>query len=143
MLSIYPAIFQKEKTGEYSVIFPDLNHLATCGSDLNEAMSMAVDCLAGYLYSEQLDGNNFPTPTPIDKIDIHCEDDEDSDYIEAFVYLVSVDVAEYARQHFTKSVKKTLTIPQWLNDEAKRRNINFSKVLQVALMNEIKIHNIQ
>ena len=121
MLSIYPAIFQKEKTGEYSVIFPDLNHLATCGSDLNEAMSMAVDCLAGYLYSEQLDGNN----------------------IEAFVNLVSVDVAEYARQHFTKSVKKTLTIPQWLNDEAKRRNINFSKVLQVALMNEIKINNIQ
>lgn len=141
MLSIYPAIFQKEKTGEYSVIFPDLNHLATCGSDLNEAMSMAVDCLAGYLYSEQLDGNNFPAPTPIDKIDIHCEDDEDSDY--TFVNLVSVDVAEYARQHFTKSVKKTLTIPQWLNDEAKRRNINFSKVLQVALMNEIKIHNIQ
>lgn len=143
MLSIYPAIFQKEKTGEYSVIFPDLNHLATCGSDLNEAMSMAVDCLAGYLYSEQLDGNNFPVPTPIDKIDIHCEDDEDSDYIEAFVNLVSVDVAEYARQHFTKSVKKTLTIPQWLNDEAKRRNINFSKVLQIALMNEIKINNIQ
>ena len=104
---------------------------------------MAVDCLAGYLYSEQLDGNNFPVPTPIDKIDIHCEDDEDSDYIEAFVNLVSVDVAEYARQHFTKSVKKTLTIPQWLNDEAKRRNINFSKVLQVALMNEIKINNIQ
>ena len=55
MLSIYPAIFYEEKEGGYSVIFPDLNHLATCGDTLNEAMAMAVDCLAGYIYSEELD----------------------------------------------------------------------------------------
>ncbi|MFQ9749036.1 MAG: type II toxin-antitoxin system HicB family antitoxin [Anaerobutyricum soehngenii] len=49
MLSAYPACFIKEDTG-YSVIFPDLN-TATCGDDLEDAFSMAVDCLAGYLYS--------------------------------------------------------------------------------------------
>ena len=48
MLSVYPAIFCKEDNG-YSVLFPDLNWLATCGDTLEEAMAMAVDCLAGYL----------------------------------------------------------------------------------------------
>ena len=46
MLSAYPACFIKEEGG-YSVIFPDLNHLATCGRTLDEAQNMAVDCLAG------------------------------------------------------------------------------------------------
>ena len=137
MLSIYPAIFYEEKNGGYSVIFPDLNHLATCGDNLNEAMAMAVDCLAGYLYSEELDGNTVPAPTPIDKIDIHCEDDGDDSYVRAFVNMVSVDVKDYARRHFTKSIKKTLSIPQWLNDEAKRQHINFSKVLKAALIREL------
>lgn len=48
MLSSFPACFFKEDNG-YSVIFPDLNYLATCGSDLDDALYMAVDCLAGYI----------------------------------------------------------------------------------------------
>ena len=100
MLSMYPAIFYKEKEGGYSVIFPDLNHLATCGDTLEEAMDMAVDCLAGYLYDEMIEGNTVPIPTPLDKIDPHCEDDDDLEYEKSFVDLVSVDVAEYAKQHF-------------------------------------------
>ena len=106
MLSIYPAIFYEEKEGGYSVVFPDLNHLATCGDTLNGAMVMAVDCLVGYIYSEELDGNTVPAPTPMDKVDIHCEDDDSSDYVKAFVNMVSVNVKKYARTHFTKSVKK-------------------------------------
>lgn len=49
MLSIYPACFYKEDNG-YSVVFPDLNYLSTCGENLDKALTMAVDCLAGYLY---------------------------------------------------------------------------------------------
>ena len=141
MLSVYPAIFFHEKNGHYSVVFPDLNHLATCGDTMQEAMEMAVDCLAGYLYSEKLDGNKIPAPTPIDKVDIHCEDDEDDDYGEEdrFVNLVSVDVEEYARAHFDKAVRKSLTIPKWLNDIAVSRKVNFSQVLQRALRQELHI----
>ena len=139
MLSMYPAIFYKEKEDGYSVIFPDLNHLATCGDTLEEAMSMAVDCLAGYLYTEMREGNTIPAPTPLDKVDPHCEDDDDWEYEKSFVNLVSVDVAEYAQQHFNKPVKKTLTIPQWLNDTAVRRKVNFSKVLQNALISELNL----
>ena len=141
MLSMYPAIFFHEKNGHYSVVFPDLNHLSTCGNTMQEAMEMAVDCLAGYLHSENLDGNEIPEPTPINAVDIHCEDDEDDDYAEEdrFISMVSVDVEEYARTHFDKAVRKSLTIPKWLNDIAVSRKVNFSKVLQRALRQELKL----
>ena len=53
MISVYPGIFVQDTQGRYTVIFPDLNHLATCGDDMQEAMEMAVDCLAGYLFTEK------------------------------------------------------------------------------------------
>ena len=56
-----------------------------------------------------------------------------------FVNMVSVDVEAYAAKHFNKAVKKTLTIPQWLNEAALAKNINFSKALQTALMRELNI----
>ena len=67
MLSAYPACFIKEDTG-YSVIFPDLN-TATCGDDLEDAFSIAVDCLAGYLYSSNLEGENVPPASSLKTID--------------------------------------------------------------------------
>ena len=139
MLSIYPAIFYQESNG-ISVVFPDLNHLSTCGDNIQEAMAMAVDCLAGYLFSEKLDGNDIPSPTPIDQLDIYCEDDTDEERaIPRFANMVSVDVELYAAKHFNKAVKKTLTIPQWLNDIAISKKINFSKVLQNALVKELNL----
>ncbi len=141
MLSVYPSIFIKDKQGRYTVIFPDLNHLATCGDDMQEAMEMAVDCLAGYIHSEQRDGHKLPTPSPVNKIHPSMEniDENDPDIAELFVNLVSVDVDEYAKTHFNKAVKKTLSIPQWLNDKATAQKINFSKVLQTALIKELEL----
>lgn len=136
MLSAYPACFYKEKDGGYSVIFPDLNHLATCGDTLDTALTMAVDCLAGYLYEAKRDGTVVPTPSDIKSIDPSTEYD---DYEETFVNIVTVDVEEYAKTHFEKSVKKTLTIPIWLNNMAVNEQINFSKVLQSALMEKLNI----
>ena len=58
---------------------------------------------------------------------------------EAFVNMVTVDVAEYAKAHFEKSVRKTLTIPAWLNSAALEQNINFSQVLQEALKAQLHL----
>ena len=144
MLSIYPAIFYKEETGGYSVIFPDLNHLATCGDTIQEAMEMAVDCLAGYLFTEKLDGNELPMPTPLEQIDPYCEDMDDEDKkTERVVNMISVDVEAYAAQHFNKAVKRTVSIPRWLNNRAIAKKVNFSKLLQQALIKELKdVHTI-
>ncbi|WP_297570537.1 type II toxin-antitoxin system HicB family antitoxin [uncultured Anaerovibrio sp.] len=56
MLSIYPAIYYREKDNTYSAVFPDLNHLSTYGSTYQEATEMAIDCLAGYLYELKQSG---------------------------------------------------------------------------------------
>jgi len=138
MLSAYPACFFKEENG-YSVIFPDLNYLTTCGDSLDEAISMAVDCLAGYLYWLSQDNETAPLASDIHSIDafliakeLHFTPQE------AFTNIVTVDVSEYAKIHFEKSVKKTLSIPAWLNKAALEQNINFSQVLQEAL--KAKLH---
>lgn len=64
----YPAIFYKEEDGRYSVLFPDFD-VATCGDDLDDAMDMAKECLALQLKGLKEDGEAFPTPSPVDKID--------------------------------------------------------------------------
>lgn len=138
MLSAYPACFYKEHEGGYSVIFPDLDHLSTCGETFEEALNMAVDCLAGYLYELQYSGEEIPAPSKIDDI---APDDEYDEYKEFLVNMVTVDVEEYAKTHFEKSVKKTLTIPSWLNDLAIENKINFSQVLQKALKAELHLTN--
>lgn len=139
MLSAYPACFIREENG-YSVVFPDLNHLATCGDTLEEAFTMAVDCLAGYLYWLQKDGEVAPVASSLEQVDLEQVIGEmgvSSD--DAFVNIVTVDVAEYAKTHFEKAVKKTLTIPAWLNTAAIEQNINFSQVLQEALKQQLHI----
>ena len=140
MLSMYPACFFHEEDG-YSVVFPDLNWLATQGDTFEEAMEMAIDCLAGYLHTCQIDGDTVPTPSRISDIDpkaVARELDPEAPMCEAIVNMVSVDVAAYTKQHFEKSVRKTLTIPAWLNTAALEMNINFSQVLQEALLAKVQ-----
>ena len=135
MLSVYPACFYKEENG-YSVIFPDLNNgLATCGETLEEAFEMAVDCMAGYLYELMLDNEPFPQASEFEKIDVSkVIEDLEFEYSEAFVNMVAVDVKEYARQYFEKTVEKTVVIPQWLDEKASEMKIDMTKAFQEKLL---------
>ena len=138
MLSIYPACFLKEGK-KYAVVFPDLNWLATDGKNESDAMRNAVDCLAGYLYMEEMDGNPLPQASPLSEVSLeNVAKEMDADTEGGFVNLVSVDVTEYARANFEKSVKKTLSIPQWLDLAAKKKKINFSQTLQEALIAKVR-----
>lgn len=136
-MTTYPAIFCKSDHGMYSVLFPDFA-CATCGDNLTDAMEMAVDCLAGQVYSmqagkEELPQASAPSPELLAK---ECAE-VGADPAQAFWNYVCVDVPAYAKQHFTKSVKKTLSIPQWMNEAAIRKGINFSQVLQEALAEKL------
>ncbi|MDE6750517.1 MAG: type II toxin-antitoxin system HicB family antitoxin [Lachnospiraceae bacterium] len=137
MLSVYPACFFKEENG-YSVFFPDLD-LDTCGETKDEAMAMAVDCLAGRLRWLKQDGDPIPAPSPMNTVDpVAVSRESEIKSSETFVNMVSVDVEAYAKEHFDKSVSKTLTIPAWLNTAAVEMNINFSQVLQEALLAKVQ-----
>lgn len=138
----YPAIFYKEDDGKYSVIFPDLNGTATYGIDLNDSIRMAIDCLAGVLHGMNIDGEQIPEPTELNKITediiIDMLDDPHYDKSRVFINIISVNVAEYAEKHFNKAVKKMVTIPGWMDDMVKTRKLKLSKILQDALKEKLQ-----
>ncbi len=136
MLSVYFACFYKEKEGGYSVLFPDFNGQGTCGDTLEEALRMSVDFLAGQLYELKIEKEDYPEPSAMESID---PDELYDEYESVFINAVTVDVEEYAKKHFERSVKKTLSIPSWLNDLAIENNVNFSQVLQNALRSQLNV----
>ena len=69
MKYVYPAVFTPEDSGQFSVNFPDLESCYTCGDDLDDAMEMAKECLALQLKGLRQDGDDFPMPSPLDKVD--------------------------------------------------------------------------
>ncbi len=128
MLKIYPAIFSPENEG-YCVFFHDLEGCQTEGDTLEEAMLMAEEALGLYLVSLEERGLEIPNPSNPKSISVSGDD---------FVSFVTCNIEKYRRN---KSVKKTLSIPQWLNEQAELKHINFSSVLQKALKEELHITN--
>ena len=138
-MTAYPACIYHDDEG-YTIIFPDLNALATDGRTFSEAMDHAVDCLAGYVYIAQQRRETLPEPSDPSSVDPQKVTEElfpGEPSCECFVSMISVDVPSYARSHFEKSVKKTLTIPAWLNKPAEEKHLNFSQVLQEALKEKL------
>ena len=122
---VYPAVFTPEEDGGYSIIFPDLEGCFTCGDDLIDGMQMAEDVLALALYGYEKDDREIPIPSKRESIKLQGKE---------FVNYVACDTMEYRKRYNNKAVKKTLSIPAWLNEKACSMNINFSQVLQEALM---------
>ena len=126
----FPAIFTPEADGSYSVIFPDLEGCYTCGDNLQDALEMAEDALALTLYGYETDARNIPKPSAL--TDITYKENE-------FVNYIACDTLAYRKMYNNKSVKKTLTIPEWLNEAAISLNLNFSQVLQDALKERLHV----
>lgn len=123
----YPAIFTSDGEG-YSIVFPDLKGCYTCGDSLEDGLEMAEDVLALTLYGYEKDGRPIPAPSDIDALTMAPGE---------FANYVFCDTIEYRKMYNNKSVKKTLTIPEWLNESALAMGINFSQVLQDALIDRI------
>ena len=129
---IYPAIFTPEEDGGYSVRFPDVESCYTGSETLVGAMDMAKDVLCMMLYEMEEHQQAIPAASTVAEIQKQAENGE-------FVSLISCDTIEYRRFYDNKAVKKTLTIPNWLNTVAERAGVNFSMVLQKALKEELNI----
>ena len=127
---IYPAVFHPEEDGGYSVYFPDLLGCVTEGDTLSEAVDMAEDALGIYLYSLKEDKEPYPEPSNPADIKVEGRD---------FVSLVEYDEVAYLKRIDNHAVKKTLTIPSWMDILAKEHNLNFSNVLQNAIRKELNI----
>ena len=125
---LYPAIFYQEGVGGYFVDFPDLDGCLTQGDNIEHAYRMALEVLDFYL--EDLDLENLPQPSDIQSLDVPEH---------AFASIICLDVMEHFKSRNKKAVKKTLSIPSWMNELALKANINFSQVLQDALTEKLKL----
>ena len=126
---IYPAIFKKE--GDiYTVRFPDFESCYTQGDTLHDAYEMAEDVLCLTLYNLEENKETIPCPSDIQSLDSGKSE---------FVSLIPCDTIEYRQYYDNRAVKKTLTIPAWLNAMSEREGINFSAVLQRALKQELHV----
>lgn len=126
----YPAVFHIAEEGGFWITFPDITECMSEGDNLEEAYKMASDALGLAITSRMEDREEIPTPSQITSIDLSENKDE-------FVAIIEFDLDEYRKKYSSRSVKKTLTIPEWLNKEATDMGLNFSKILQEALIKEI------
>ena len=130
MKHIYPAIFTPDDIGGYCITFPDIKMGGTQGEDLIDGMEMAEDFLCLALYHMEEENMNIPEPSDARLLKVAPDD---------IVTLVTIDTDNYRRFYDNKLVKKTLNIPSWLNSKAEAASINFSKILQKALKEELHI----
>ena len=125
----YPALFHKSEEGGFWISFPDFPECFTEGDDMKQAYEMTVEALGLALVNRKEEKEEIPDPSDLDKIQ-----NEDGTIV-----IVECDMLEYQRKHNSKAVKKTLSIPEWLNEEAVSMGVNFSQVLQEALMSKLNI----
>lgn len=128
---VYPAIFDYAGDG-ISVEFPDLPGCLTCGDTTEEALSMAKEAMALHLYGMEQDGD--PIPDPTDARQVKTESNQ-------IVVLIEAWMPSFRDRVENKAVKKTLTLPRWLNDLAEREKVNFSHILQTALKRHLGIED--
>lgn len=130
MKLVYPACMYEEDDGGYSVEVPDLKGCCTQGNTLQEALEMAQDAALGWILTSIEDDEEIPQASKIEDIELENEN--------GFKTLILLDIDQYTQKYGSKqSVKKTLTIPSWLNKRAEKIGVNFSQTLQDALLNKI------
>lgn len=126
----FPAIYHKEEDGGFWISFPDLPECLTQGENMQDAYEMAVDALGLALTSRMDAKEEIPSPSNPEEI----VPDKNS-----FCVIVEFDMLAYKKRTNTRAIKKTLSIPAWLNEEALAIGINFSQVLQEALLQKIGV----
>ncbi|MBQ5989198.1 MAG: type II toxin-antitoxin system HicB family antitoxin [Oscillospiraceae bacterium] len=123
----YPAVFTAENNS-YSVSFPDIDGCLTFGETIPEAIEMAEDALCLMLYDLEEEGSEIPKPSDAKELKVNNNE---------FVTMIACDTVEYRKFYDNKAVKKTLTVPNWMNTLAEKAGINFSQVLQEALKQKL------
>ncbi|MEA1962382.1 MAG: type II toxin-antitoxin system HicB family antitoxin [Bacillota bacterium] len=129
MVYIYPAIFTPYKIEERGVVYtvevPDIPGCITEGESISEAMSMAREALAGCILAMKQAQEEIPAPSNYNDVKTSSE--------EEFVTIIDMDLSDYLRKKETKSVIKTVSLPQWLATMAEEAGISYSQILQETL----------
>lgn len=135
MKKVYPVIFTQSE-GAVLIEVPDLEIL-TEGKDMADAIEMARDAIGVTGISMEDNGETIPEASGI--TDIKPKNGTFAEEGKGFVSMVDIDFATYRRKVDNKTVRRNVTLPNWLNQEAEKAHINVSKVLQEALMTKLGV----
>lgn len=127
---IFPAIISRLGENDYNVRFKDFEYIITYGETINEAYDMAEEALKLEIFD--LYSDKFDIPEATDITNIKTTEEET-------LILIKVNLKNILKELDNKAVKKTLTIPSWLNKMAEEKKVNFSQVLQDALKKVLEV----
>jgi predicted RNase H-like HicB family nuclease/post-segregation antitoxin (ccd killing protein) len=133
----YPAVLGYDtSTKQYYVLWPDLPGCTTTGETEDEALQNAREAMSLHLWGMEDDMDSIPPPTPLQKLDLD-EYREDGNRI--VVVLIEIWMPSFREKMETKAVNRTVTLPGWLDSQAKRASLNYSQILQDGIMERLKI----
>jgi len=127
----YPAVFEKEDDGGYSIYFPNVDGCYTQAEDIAEGIENASDALCLMLYELEKQGRPLPKSSKVKEIEAGEED---------IVTLIACDTLFYRNYYEGKSVKINATIPLWLKEAGEKKHVNFSQILQQGVKEYLQLH---
>ena len=137
MKNVYPVFFTKTDKN-ILVEVPDLNIL-TEGRDMNDAIDMARDAIELKCVSMEDDKEEIPEPSDISKLNVN--NGVFAEEGKTIISFVDIDSDIYRKKIDTKTVRRNVALPSWLNYEAEQAGVNVSRILQEALMSVLKVEN--
>ena len=130
----YPAIFENEPEGGYTIYFPDIEGCYTQSEEVTEGIENAGDALCLMLYEREKENKPIPKATNIKDIEVNGE---------SFVTLIACDTKFYKDYFESKSVKINTTIPLWMKEAGEKNHVNFSAILQNGLRKYLNLEDFQ
>ncbi len=128
---IFPAVISFLGEKDYNVRFLDFENITTYGESLADAFDAAEDALKLEIFDIYNDKLEIPESSDVSNIKVGSDET---------LILVKVNLKEILKQYDNKAIKKTLTIPAWLNKMAEDENVNYSQILQEALKEKFNIN---
>lgn len=128
---IYPAIFEFDEESTITITFPDLPSAISCADNIADAYHYAIE-VAELVLEDYIPTLFEDAPKPSKIKNIHFEENQ-------CVVLIKIDTEKIIKEFPAKNVKKTVTIPSWLNEVGIKNNLNFSKILQDGIKKELGI----
>ena len=130
----YPAIITFcQEDNSYTVEFPDLKGCVSGGFSLIEAIDMGIDAASGWILSEIEDGNDIPKASEVQEIRVENKN--------SFINVLVLYMDTYSEKYSSKTIRKNVTLPQWVNTLGEKNHANFSKVLQEAIVERYAMSN--
>ena len=126
----YAAIFERSLSGLWLVTIPDLDGCRTNASSLEEAIIQAHNILEDYTAKLEREGIKAPAPTSVEAVKVPPG---------GLVKRVTVSRAVANRRREDRSVNHMVTLPAWLDEKGRQADLNFSQLLQTAIMHELKL----